>query len=195
MKTKRRRPAVAGIRAIRERLGLTQKELADLLQVGRSTVLMNERGERSLPGPAVLRAARLEIKLAAAPAIGREKLNWHPSEKLQDSDRRHALGLMTDRENKCRLQSHQLSAKLDSISALYFKTREWLQLIDAALEEGDFTLAGENLWWKYQQTIALEKLSRCGAPEQALLRNKIALLEGEAELNRKIYLQFASGIG
>jgi transcriptional regulator with XRE-family HTH domain len=50
-----------GSTAIRKQLGITQHELAGLLQVSRSAINLYELGKRSLPVAALLKLGQLEI--------------------------------------------------------------------------------------------------------------------------------------
>ncbi len=171
-----------GILAIRTRLGFSQEELAEVLQVSRSTLVMNERGERSLPGPALLKLSILEINLSGSAPPGFAKFARHPGESWPSGEFEAESKRILDREARCRAQSARLSEVLEAITASYKRTRGWLEMIDVSLESGRFSLEGEEDWWKVQRTIALAKLFKCDTRLQAGIRNRIATLQAEAAM-------------
>ncbi len=181
-----------GLGAIRRKLALTQQELAEILLIKRSSLVMNEHGKRPLPGTALLKLALLEIKLAKTLEHQRNISGPHPAEKLDDRSLSAAANKSMQKENKCWARADKLMAKLSALTNTYNRTRHWLHIIDQSLEQGKFTLENEEQWWKTQKAIALAKLASCDTPVQKLLKNNIDLLIGEAQLNKTARLQLAS---
>ncbi len=188
MKSIKLRAKNEAIRGLREKLGITQSELAEILQVARSTLAMHEGKERPLPSVPLLKLAVLQIRLSELPEMNSAKAP-HPSEHIFLASSLEASRCMTEREAKCRAQSKRLNEELKLRIAEYERTRQWLHLAEHALEEKNFRLANEAEWWKLQRHIAISKLAGCGTPVQQKLRSRIALLDGEAELNRNVRFQ------
>lgn len=191
MKNSKHRKSNDGIAAIRKKLGLTQHEMAEILQITRSSLVMNELGARPLPGQALLKLSLLEINLATGTDMQRVSQLAHPAERMQSKDLTDACNRSTERENTCLMQVDKLASKLATITNRYQHTRHWLHLIEKNLEKGKFTLRNEAQWWKAQQEMAIAKLADCDRSVQQVLQNKIDLLIGEAQLNKAARLQLA----
>jgi transcriptional regulator with XRE-family HTH domain len=192
MKIARRQTYSSGLAGIRKRLGLSQQQLADQLNVNRSTIKFAEQGKRSLPTSALLQVAQLEIMLSKEPEKPiYERL--HPAETMIISKCRRSYELMFSKESTSRLNSIKLRSKLQVMSGLYNKNREWLNIVEKYLKENRKN-GVTNEWWKKQQQSAVRTLNKCGLPLQAILKSKIALLDAESELYRNMKEQLKSDL-
>lgn len=183
-----RRKQNEGISALRQKLGLTQGELADILMITRSALGMNELGQRTLPGKALMKIAMLEINLAKSIDFQRRGATTHPSELRIHKELNEVADQSLARETACWKKADTLKTQLATITNAYTRTRHWLDLIERSLEQEKFTLQDEGEWWTRQKYMALSKLSECDRPVQRLLQHKINLLIGEARLQREARL-------
>lgn len=166
----------SSLAAIRKRLGLTQQQLADKLNISRSAVMMAENGHRSLPTEALLEVARLEINLSGP---GEVHAMPHPAESESLEKCRREFDRLVEEESNCRLKSRKLIAKLGVMKLQYQRSRTWLHLVEMSLEEHG---AGE--WLQRQQQQVIARLNTCSLPEQALITARISLLDAQAEMHR-----------
>ena len=194
MKTRSTQTVLNGMALVRKKLGLTQQQFADHLEISRSMVLHVERGIRSFSVPVLIKIANLEIKLAGDGTSQEVELPAQPVEQKSIANYHQSSNSMLARELKCKIESRKLSNKLKTMMAAYEQTSKWLRTIEKILnelkEEGSAGRQTRDAWWYKQQEMALKKLTSTGLPAQALLRNKIALLDAEAEINKNIQKQF-----
>lgn len=180
MKIVKRQNTKNGLAAIRQRLGLSQQQLADHLGINCSTVKLAEQGKRSLQTAALLKVADLEIMLASQPQKEQhEKI--HAAEYALVAQCKRSYDGLFARESCCHINSLKLKARLRVMINLYNKTREWLHVIETAIHNMGEARNVEQGWEK-QKKAAIKTLNRCGLPMQVLLKAKIAVLEAEANL-------------
>lgn len=179
---------------LRNQLGLTQVELAELLNVGRTTFRMYEQRGRTLPGQALLKLSLMQIKIDGGLLARAEHLQPHALEEPLNEECQKAADAMWKREDKCRKAIKKLSANLTGMKLLYQQTRRWLHLVETSLQEKSFTIPLEEMWWQVQQVNALEKLDKCSLHRQLLLQNKLDLLSAEAEINRSLRKEFVTTV-
>jgi transcriptional regulator with XRE-family HTH domain len=173
-----------GYAALREKLGLSQTQLAEQLGISKATVSMAESGRRSLPTAALLKIAALEIKLAAAMETG----PVHETEKSNIDLPAEAPPEFSQLcQQQCEQQLYKLTTKLETMEAVHKKLRAQLQLLESMLEK-EPAEPGNILVMSLQlhRDRLLSKISRCDPKEQALLRNKVAKLKVEANMNRSM---------
>ncbi|HEV7783441.1 MAG TPA: helix-turn-helix transcriptional regulator [Chitinophagaceae bacterium] len=177
----------SGFAATRSRLGLSQSQLAAHLGISKAAIGMAETGRRSLPVPALLKLAELEIKMAAAliPAMGTAAKEIDIDLPLQ------ATSVCIEiRELQCELRVQKLSNLLETMTVQYKRFYTQLQLLEGMLEKE----TGEQgnmfiLCMQLHRDRILKQLGRCSLTEQALLRNRIALLGAESHLNKSVRQQ------
>ena len=191
MKAYKKSLAESPVASLRKRLGLSQEQMADQLKLSCSMIKMVESGKRAMSTPVLLQVAQLEIKLAAQPHL--QSRDIHPAENNATDKYKRSCEMLFSHEAASRLKARKLQAKLQTITALYQKTREWLQLIESHKEENGhnpMTLA----WWKKQEESAIQTLQNCGMPTQVLMRHKIALLESEAALYKNKHTEIKADL-
>ena len=165
------------ISGLREKLGLSQTQLANQLCVSKAAISMAESGRRSLPGAALLKLLELEKKMTV---IESNTFTEIP-ETNKDLPAAVTLEYSQLRLQQCEDQVRQLTHKLETMEALYKKLQGQLRLVETILEkEPD----GSNLTLPIQRDRIFSKMSKCNSKEQALLRDKIALLNAEAGMHR-----------
>lgn len=98
--------------AIRKQLGLTQHQLAGLLQVSRSAVNLYELGKRSLPVAAMIRLAQLEISYNQAEQQGKTDFREMKTPASEENTRRLAA-LLQGKIQACRDRATVLQKQLD----------------------------------------------------------------------------------
>ncbi len=174
-----------GISSLRDKLGLTQDELAEILMINRSSLAMNEQRRRPLPGNAILKIALLEITLVKSNKHQGRSTAAHPSERNMDTLINEMAAQSLLKESTCMVRAEKLKTQLASILIMYKRTRHWLELIEEAIAQEKFTLPDEQAWWERQKQMALSKLYTCDKTVQTHLQHKINLLLGEARLHRE----------
>jgi transcriptional regulator with XRE-family HTH domain len=172
----------------RERLGLSQRQLADQLGISRTTIAMAETGRRNLPVAALLKIAELEIKMAGASVLN---TTAPPAESNMDLTLQVNPEMIVYREWHNEAQIYKLTNKLELMTAQYEKLQMQLNLLEGMLEKergepGNFFSMSMEL----HRDRVRKRLSGCSLMEQALLRNRIALLSAESHLNRGVRQQF-----
>ncbi|CAN5886136.1 hypothetical protein BH11BAC4_BH11BAC4_06670 [soil metagenome] len=185
-------PNTDGLAGLRTRLGYTQQQLADQLNISRSLVAMVENKKRSMPADMLIKMASLEIQLAGN-KMQQQTVLPHPAELEFSMPDIHSPSLY-ERALKGRLQSRKLSAKLERMTGQYQETRKYLELLTLLLENKE---ANEDSisWWKASERSCIKKLEKCSLREQALLRNKIALVNAERQLSKSIQQHFGIKTG
>jgi transcriptional regulator with XRE-family HTH domain len=173
--------------AFRRKWGLSQLQVAEHMQLGRSTVGMIEQGRRPIPTNMLLQLAGLEIKMAGINAAEDVKPVYPGADAIVYRCKRHCEKLAL-REMYCQEKAGQLKGKLEIMGALYQKTTDWMNLIQLHIKE-----AGDNPVvfgiWKKNEISAMRTLNNCSLSSQLLLKHTITFLEEEAELLKKKQLQ------
>lgn len=174
------KPNINALALLRKKLGLSQEQMAIKLNVHRSTVKFVEQGKRTLPTTALITLANLEI-IMAAEVPRQQYVDPHPLETGSLDIFRRKYEALFARETVCRLHINRLHDKLESISSLYQKSRERLQIIEAAILENE---QDEHLvkMWQRQHNLVTNSLTICGLPMQVILRTRITLLQAEADM-------------
>lgn len=187
MKSIRRRRPKVGAGAVRCRLGLNQIEFADILNITRSALVMNEIGKRGLNGKALMKSSLLQIGLdqtagqfRLSPNEPHEKEETLPLSIIAQED------ALLAREVQCHNQAGKLMPKLAAMKERYTSIRHWLHIIETNLQQPKNLIPHETEWWIYQHAIAIDKLADCNMGVQKLLQSKINLLLGEADVNKKV---------
>lgn len=101
-----------GSTAIRKQLGLTQHQLAGLLQVSRSAINLYELGKRSLPVAAMIRLAQLEISYNQAQQQGKTAFRVMKTAASEENTRR-LTALLQGKIQACRDKAALLQQQLD----------------------------------------------------------------------------------
>jgi hypothetical protein len=157
-------------------LGISQKDVAMLLQVNRSQLSLHELGKRDLPVSAKVLLTDL---LDEAQQLKSAKETRLP-QLVQQQQRKEALILRLLKENTRQLLS--LSRKLEKMEQMHdtqLKALLWISNLTAKTENKDPLRANV---LKSITNKALRKLDRCGLPELTHLKIRIAVLQEEARL-------------
>ncbi len=176
----------SGLAATRQRLGLSQSAIALELGISRSMVNMVERGERSLSSETLIKLAGLEISLAVLDNQSTTRTP-HPSEAFTPFDR-DVLEACEDNEQRCRHRANMASYRLDKMIEDYENERRVVDCYDQ-LAAGGYAWTQEPSF-KARHYRALDKMRRCGIHAQTILRNRVALLNAEAELSKSVQQKF-----
>lgn len=163
-------------RFISDVLGISQKDVAMILQVNRSQLSLHELGKRDLPVSAKVLLTDL---LDEAQQLKSAKVTKLP-QLVQQEQRKEALMVRLLKENT--LQQLSLSRKLENmerIHATQLKALLWISNLTTKTENKDPLRANV---LKSITNKALRKLDRCGLPEITHLKIRIAVLQEEARL-------------
>jgi transcriptional regulator with XRE-family HTH domain len=178
---------------LRVNLGITQEEFADYLGVTRTLLSMNEKGFRSLPTPALLKMANLEIiyhnflkvvKSKKTSATARHPQLQKHHEKLKKSMRDHAAF--------CHDKKNVLQYKLEKMQKEHAYAETWSLLLDDLLakHQKEKSIDFDPQWLEAQKKSTLKKMMRCGTASQAKLQATIQILGVEAQLYNKLHEEF-----
>lgn len=163
--------------AIRQQLSLTQQDLADYLQVSRSTINMYELGKRSLPTVAMMKLAQLEITFKEISDDTRLVPAETASYAAKDNNAKHIAALQT-KISQCRNTASALQAHLQSMQQQYNSIACMLFAIKERMQQLPVNMAGEKekLVLEIQQYQFGQKIISVNREEQFLLQNEISLL-------------------
>jgi transcriptional regulator with XRE-family HTH domain len=178
---------LSSLAAFRKKWGLTQKQVAEHMQLSRSMVGLIEQGRRTVPTNTLLQLAGLEIKMAGITAGGQAKPVYPGADAVVARCKHHCQRLAL-RELYCQEKTEKLKGKLKIMEALYQKTTEWMNLVTLHIKEaGD----NKNVWaiWKQHELAAMRTLDSCSPSSQLLLKHTIDFLQEEAALLKTKQLQ------
>jgi transcriptional regulator with XRE-family HTH domain len=173
-----------GFATTRARLGLSQQQLADHLGISKTAVGMAEIGRRHLPTAALLKLAELEIKIAAAQLPGKLVIEKEAATPQQIQASYQSIGL---RELQCELQIQKYVYKLQYMTAMYQQYQMQLHSLKDILNKAADPV--NNLFilsLQLHRDRVAKQLAKYNLAEQALLRNKIALLSAETCLSKSV---------
>ena len=171
----------------RERLGLSQEQLAEYLGISRSVLANYERTRRSLPTAALIRLSQLEIMFAN---MQQSKSNAH-KEFHQPAviQRQNAARQAFIKEAKyIDFKIAKIKRELTLLQTMYAQTQEWLFVIQglSIADLPEKTRARHLKWTAIAQDAATKKLERCDPAAQMMLEIKIAVLAAKAEAYRGV---------
>ncbi len=179
-----------GLAATRERLGLSQSQLAKQLKIPKATLAMAEIGQRSLPVAALLKVAELELKIIAAsqvPFTNSRGLNVEEEPQKAISD------FMSAREDECQYEIWGCTRRLVRMEEEYEKLITQLQLIKNMIEpEADKPENDLMIELKYQEMRIVKRISNCGISQQNVLRTRIAVLSAESYITNSAKQQLVN---
>jgi len=173
--------------SFRRRWGLTQQQVAEHMQLSRSTVGMIEQGRRAVPINTLLQLAHLEIKMASRKDEEEIKTIYADPEAIVSRCKRHCDQLAM-RELYCQGKVDKLKEKLKTMTSLYQKTSEWMKVVQLHIKEEGDDKELLNTWRKHELT-ARRTLGSCGLPAQMLLKHTIDFHTEEVELHKNKQLQ------
>ncbi len=159
---------------IRKKLGLTQHELAGLLQVSRSTINLYELGRRSLPVAAMIRLGQLEISYNQAQQQGKTAFREIKTTAADENTRRLAA-LLQGKIQACRDKAALLQQQLDIMEQEHNRMayqliamETWHQQIQNTEPTAKLQLQIEIMQYELQQ-----KMIWVGREEQLVLQQEI----------------------
>jgi len=165
-----------GSTAIRKKLGLTQHELAGLLQVSRSTINMYELGKRSLPVAALLKLGQLEIVYNQAQQNRLPALR-QISTTAAEENTRNLSSILQGKIQACRNKAAQLQQQLqvmqqdhNRLACLLITMHTWQQEMNGMPGSEKAQLQSD-----IQQYHIQQKIIGVGTEEQFILQQEIDL--------------------
>jgi len=179
MKICRQYKKMQGLGALRMRLGLTQEAFALELGISRSLVSKVENKCRTLPTPALVKLAALEIKLTEAGKTAGPAMLQSMAEEQAMKDQ--AALRMYCLASNFRKKADRLQHQLQLLESSYGQLRLCLQNVEWLLHSGSVTSGQGQGYLKMHRSILARKLTRCNLPMQVALRQKIALLRAAAD--------------
>ncbi len=180
------RPVQNAAQRVRAELGLTQNDLAHLLEVSRSAVAMDERGERSLPWPNAALYYALQVALNVPPPPP----DALPPPALSAANR---ADLDFYRQGLA-LQVHPLAQKLRCALVPLAQARRWQQVLPALRAAFAAANAGAeaHAWLDTFERRAARTERTAGGP-LAQLQTRLAAVAFElAELDRLLAAPLAA---
>ena len=158
---------MSAAKSIRERLGLSQDELAGYLNLSKAYISMVESGRRSLPTAAVVKIGKLEQLLAGT-------LPAHKSAKaitnVQKGKATEHLDLyILGHQSK----AHQAAKALKAVQQEHGQAGKLLQVLRLLQKERGGT-PKERAWLTMMEAVAEEKLERHGMHAQVQLQLLVA---------------------
>jgi transcriptional regulator with XRE-family HTH domain len=169
--------------SIRERLGLSQSQLAIHLGIAKSTLGMAETGRRSLPIAALLKFGELEIRLSG------EEVMKTP-EPINVLEKFHSTDMSTLRELQCDIQVQKLTMKLERMIMKFQKLQVHLQALDTILQAAYDPGNRQMLFMEMHREQIKDQITTCNVAEQLMVRNRIAVLSAESNLSRSVRQKF-----
>lgn len=158
--------------SLREKMGLSQKEMADLLGIAKGVFSLHELGQRSLPTPALLKMGKLEIllqeekagKAVAAPMAVPKEARAKAVKLYQAIARKAELG-----EIKTTIKLKQLQDSQQKYTRLLAAVQH--------LKASAPAKSAERPLLELMEIESKEKLERYSVVEQARLQYNISLLK------------------
>lgn len=180
---------ISALASVRTRLGLTQDQMAEQLGFSKSMVKMIETNKRFLSSDSLVKLAALEIRMAAMPATGKAALPTCLKE-LYDNDMKEYAGKTSMHEVDCNYKALHLERKLKKMQAEHDGLVSSLHNIESVtkIRPGSEDQLNSSLW--LHRARLLDRLSRCSPQEQAILKNRIALLYAEVSLKKSIHPRY-----
>lgn len=153
---------------IRERLGLTNQQLADYLGVSYSLLTMCQSNKRSLPTNANLQLVRLAMALQQLPVL--------PTTAPNTTETNTALNQQID---TLKLQLHTAQQKLTQMTKLYQQATTKLQMVQALTAQPPSGNAAqkEQLWLAVLEAEANATLQQNTTSKQLLLQAQVNNLQ------------------
>jgi transcriptional regulator with XRE-family HTH domain len=189
MKASKQFRKIEGIAATRQRLGITQEDLAQHLGISPRMVGMVENRQRTLPSFALVKLASLEILLAGQASIKATQQPL-PIETAENGLNDHCSSVLYYKEMKARAEASALQYKLQAMETNYQQLRVSLDHTEKMISSGsDFDMAYLHM---HRYTLT-RKVTKCSLAAQASLRHKIALLHAAAELHKSVQREFCGG--
>jgi transcriptional regulator with XRE-family HTH domain len=174
---------------IRLQYGFTQQQLAQYLGIAKGLLSMAELGKRTLPTAALIKLASIQQLPAYNNAAGTSK---KITERLSTQQAAAAKTLQTH-ALKCTADAAAAMKKLTGLEKKFNQAMGTLTLVSQLrqLQAGNGTVAKKDILWQNMvEAIAVEKLHRCGAAAQQLLRIKIASLQQQADHAKNAAINF-----
>ncbi|MEO6556273.1 MAG: helix-turn-helix transcriptional regulator, partial [Ferruginibacter sp.] len=163
------------LQTIRQKLGLTQQQAADWMQVSRNVIAKYENNLSTLSTGAWIQLIRLSkmVDDLETGEITARHITTDPG--VEDP--------LVSRAADCAYKSELLQIKLTELQTVHEQTQKWIILIhELMLHPKD---EQERLWLQWQLGEANLRLSSCGTAAQLILEAKIAALDAVVGLYKK----------
>lgn len=166
---------------IRKILSLTQQELADLLQVSRSTINLYELGKRSLPNDVAIKLGQVMIAYTQAEQNKIQHVHTGRSYAEEENTARLVKELQL-KASECRAMAAKVLQQLQAMQEQYQRVAFRLTMIGSWMENIPEGTAGEKarLYYEIQSEEISRKLIPVGPQEQYSLQYLVELLLSNA---------------
>jgi transcriptional regulator with XRE-family HTH domain len=173
---------------IRKKLGISQEELANWLQVSRSTINNYEQGTHSLATNALIALAEIEIAYHQSS----QKTSFNLQDRTTHAAKANTQSLCNDllkQEAYCRRLAATLEKKLSKMKAVYAGMCVGMHLYEtrAALLARAGTNNAELKWLEILQEKQHRKMIGFGKEAQFVLQHRIDCLLREANDHARAY--------
>ena len=174
---------------LRVRLGISQQEFADYLDVTRSQLAMHEQGSRSLPTEAILKIAGMESTHHALQQSKNKKVKavvLHPDIQKHHDGIKKKVKLHLE---NCHFKMKVIQRTLDKMDKEYNKAEKWFQLLEKMIEEipNDKKKKKDLVWLEKQKSQAIKKMIRHGNASQAKMQAAVNALSAEADFYKTLH--------
>lgn len=165
-----------GSQEIRKKLGLTQHELAGLLEVSRSSINLYELGRRSLPAAALLKLGQLEIMYNLPPQEGAPAVLQNRSAAGEEHSKKQ-IALLQGKIKACRVNAAGLQQQLQDMQLSFNRLICLLRTIDTWQQNSTDpgSIIKSKLHLEIMQYKLLKKMRLAGMEEQFILQHEIDL--------------------
>jgi transcriptional regulator with XRE-family HTH domain len=186
MKTSRQFKNPNGLAATRQRLGMTQRDIALSLGISKALVSMAEGNRRTLPPECLVKLASLEVAVGGAVSIASTQTP-HPVEVESHFLNANAPVMLEYKEMHCRAEARILENKLELMVRRYTELRASLEAIERMIAAiGDCPHSNMLASLQVHRYKLCRKITVYSLLAQASVRNKIALAYAAAELHKSV---------
>ena len=175
---------------LRKKIGITQAQLASILEVSRSYLAHFESGNRSLSTPSLLMMADMTLHFHEL-ETGKQVFTRSPEIKqFLDSEYKKVLPAMATLERECRLKIKKLEKELALMKERARNAEHAIIVLNTAIHKLNGENPGRKTEWhlkglaQFKQQV-YDNLLTCWEPEQAKLHGKIEAIAGEAKALRR----------
>jgi transcriptional regulator with XRE-family HTH domain len=178
-----------GLKNIREKLGLSQQDMAHWLGISRSLVTLVELGSRSLPSAALIKLSELEIKIAdfekeqgtVEKTTDEAYFTTSPAENIDDT-KIHTHPRLVFEQEKANRALRQLTRLKNKHAVLH---RQELLIKHIMNNSNGQTSLKEKLWLDMVYHAACFKASKYDEAKQLSLKAKVMFMRVKEEMRKR----------
>jgi len=174
---------------IRRTLGVTQEEMAALLQISKSAWSMYENGYRELPTHALLKLSQMVIALEAPQYAEPPSLAASPQNQVFPK----TIKKLKQDKRQAETALQKTTQTLQKLQALFASQQKMLAIMTSLkpdMSAKTFTPASLSL----QQMVCMEKMDYASRDKQLLLEYKIKLLEAQQHITAEMLAAIDNGL-